>query len=102
MGCIVSVTGEAIQFPDQDNVKQPPFAVLYHSLKLWPVCGSGRVGAVNVVLDHSDAVFLRVGGAFANLAFDGLLPLVVGGIAGIDDGGHGDYLSFPEICKSLI
>ena len=27
------------------------------------------------------------------LAFDGFLPLVVGGIAGIDDSGHGGLLS---------
>ena len=87
-GTVIAVAGEAVQFPDQDHVEQLAFAVLDHLLELGPVVRLGRDGAVDVVPHHGDAVLLGIGGAFADLAFNGFFTLVVGGIAGVDDGGH--------------
>ena len=88
-GAVVAVASKAVQFPDQNDVKQLALAVLNHLLELGPVVCLGRNGAVDIVLDHRDTVLLGIGGALANLAFDGLFALVVGGISGVDNGGHG-------------
>ena len=85
---VVAVAGKAVQLPDQNDVKQLALAVLNHLLKLGAVVRFGRNRPVDIVLDHRDTVLLGIGGAFANLAFDGFLALIVGGIAGVDDGGY--------------
>lgn len=41
VGCVIPVPGEAVQFPDQDHIKQSPLAVLDHPLKLRTICGLG-------------------------------------------------------------
>ena len=94
VGRIIAVAGKAVEFPDQHDVKQPLFAVLDHLLEIRAVIGFGGKGAVNVVLDHGDTVFLGISRTFTNLAFDGFLTLVIAGIAGVDYGGHGRHLPF--------
>ena len=93
-GTVVAVPGKAVKFPDQHNVKQPLFAVLYHLLELRTIVSFSGKGAVDVVLDDGDAVLFRIGRAFTNLAFNGFFALVVAGIAGVDHGGHGGHLPF--------
>ena len=91
---VVTVPGKAIEFPNQNHVKQLLVAVLNHLLELRAVVRLGRNSTVNVVLDDSDAIFLSIGCAFTNLALDGFFTLVVRGIASIDHGGHGEHLHF--------
>ena len=93
-GTVVAVSGKAVKFPDQHNVKQLFVTVLYHLLELRAVVRLGRDGAINVVLDDGDAVLLGIGRAFPNLTFDGFLTLVVAGIAGVYHGSHGGHLHF--------
>ena len=88
-GAVVAVAGEAVQLPDQNDIKQLALAVLDHLLELGPVVRLGRDGAVDVVPHHGDAVLLGISGALADLAFDGFFALVVRGISGVDNGGHG-------------
>ena len=89
VGRIIAVSGKAVEFPDQHDVKQPFLAVLDHLLEVWAVVGFGRERTVDVVLDDRDTVLFGVGGAFPNLPFDGFLALVVAGIAGVNHSGHG-------------
>ena len=91
---IVTISGEAVKFPDQHDVKQPFFAVLDHLLEIRAVVSFGGKGTVNVVFDHSDAVLFGVGRTFTNLTFDGFFALIIAGIAGVNHGSHG--------CTSLL
>ena len=91
-GTVVAVSGKAVKFPDQNDIKQLLVAVLYHLLELRAVVRLGRDGTVNIVLDDGDAVLFRIGSAFPDLAFDGFFTLVVTGIAGVDHSGHGKHL----------
>ena len=86
---VVAISGKAVEFPDQNDIKQLLVAVLYHLLELRAVVRFGRDGTVNVVLDDGDAVFLSIRRAFTNLTLDGFFTLTVTGIAGVDHGGHG-------------
>ena len=70
VGRIIAVPGKAVKFPDQHNVKQPLLAVLDHLLEIRAVVGFCGKGAVNVVLDHGDAVLFGISRTFTNLAFD--------------------------------
>ena len=74
---IIAVSGKAVEFPDQHNVKQPFLAVLDHLLEVRAVVGFCGKGAVNVVLDHGNAVLFRISRAFPNLTFDGFFALVI-------------------------
>ena len=76
-GTVVAVSGKAVQFPDQHDIKQLFVAVFYHLLKLRAVVRFCRDGTVDVVLDDGDAVLLRIGSAFTNLAFNGFFALVI-------------------------
>ena len=87
--CIVTVAGKAVQFPDQDCVKDFPGTVLNHPLELGTVVGLGRVGPVDVGAHDGDTVALGVVFAVPQLAFNGGLALAVRGVAGVDDSGHG-------------
>ena len=91
---VVAISGKAVEFPDQNDIKQLLVAVLYHLLELRAVVRFGRDGTVNVVLDDGDAVFLSIRRAFTNLTLDGFFTLVVAGIAGVDHGSHGRHLHF--------
>ena len=76
-GTVVAIPGKAVQLPDQHNVKQLLVAVPYHLLELRAVVRFCRDGTVDVVLDDGDAVLLRIGSAFTNLAFNGFFALVI-------------------------
>ena len=76
-GTIITVSGKAVQFPDQHNVEQLLVTVLYHLLKFRAIVRLGRDSTVNVVLDDGDAVLFRIGCAFTNLAFNGFFALVI-------------------------
>ena len=91
---IVAVSGKAIKFPDQHDVKQLLIAVFYHLLELRTIVRLGRDGTVDVVLDDSDSVLFGIRRAFTDLTLDGFFTLVVTGIAGVNYGGHGKHLSF--------
>jgi hypothetical protein len=93
-GTVVAVSGKAVKFPDQHNVKQLFVTVLYHLLELRAVIRLSRDGTVDVVLDDGDAVLLSIRRAFTDLTLDGFFTLVVAGIAGVDHGGHGGHLHF--------
>ena len=87
-GAVVSVAGEPVQLPDEYHIEQALAAVLYHILKLRAVVRLGRKGPVDIVAQNGDAILLRKGGTLSNLALDTFFPLVVGGIAGIDNSFH--------------
>ena len=93
-GTVVAVSGKAVKFPDQHNVKQLFVTVLYHLLELRAVIRLSRDGTVDVVLDDGDAVLLSIRRAFTDLPLDGFFTLVITGIAGVDHGGHGGHLHF--------
>ena len=59
-GTVVAVSGKAVKFPDQHNVKQLFVTVLYHLLELRAVIRLSRDGTVDVVLDDGDAVLLSI------------------------------------------
>ncbi len=98
-GAVIAVSGKAVKFPDQHDVKQLLIAVFYHLLELRAVVCLGRDGTVNIVFDHSDAVLFGIGGAFTNLTFDRFFALVVAGIAGVDHSGHGKHLTLHIIIR---
>ena len=91
---VVAISGKAVEFPDQNDIKQLLVAVLDHLLELRAVVRLGRDGTVNVVLDHRNAILFGIGRTFTNLAFNGFFALVVAGIAGVDHGSHGGHLPF--------
>ena len=91
---VVAVPGKAVEFPDQNDVKQLLVAVFDHLSELRAIICFSRDGTINVVLDDGDVVFLGISRAFPDLAFDGFFALVVRGIASIDHGGHGGHLHF--------
>ena len=93
-GTVVAVSGKAVKFPDQNDIKQLLVAVFYHLLELRAVIGLGGDGTVDVVLDDGDVVLFGIGRAFTDLPLDGFFALVVAGIAGVDHGGHGGHLTY--------
>ena len=76
-GTVVAIPGKTVELPDQHDIEQLFVAVFYHLLELRAVVRLGRDGTVNVVLDDGDAVLLRIGSAFTNLAFNGFFALVI-------------------------
>ena len=84
MGAVIAVAGKAVQLPDHNHVKQPFGAVLNHPLEIRAVICLGRKGAVDILLDYHHSILFAVFHALPELAFNGLFPLVVGGVAGID------------------
>ena len=78
---IIAVAGKAVQFPNQDCVKDFPGTVLDHPLELGSVVGLGRVSPVDVSAHDGDTVALGVVFAVPQLAFNGGLALAVRGVA---------------------
>ena len=76
-GTIIAVSGKTVELPDQHDVEQLFVAVFYHLLELRAIVRFGRDGTVDIVLDDGDAVLLRIGSAFTNLAFNGFFALVI-------------------------
>ena len=92
-GTVVAIPGKAVKFPDQHDVKQLLIAVLDHLLEFGSIVRLGRDGTVDIVLDHGDAILLRIGRTFPDLTLDGFFTLVVTGIAGVYHGSHGRHLT---------
>ena len=87
-GAVVTVTGKTVELPDDDHIEQMLVAVLNHLLKCGTMVCPRGIGAVDVVLQNGDVVLLRESRTLADLSFDGFLTLVVGRIAGINNGFH--------------
>ena len=87
-GAVVTVAGKAVEFPDDDHIEQVLVAVLNHLLKRRAMVCPRGISAVDVVLQNRDVVLLRESHTLADLSFDGFLALVVGRIAGVDNGFH--------------
>ena len=83
-----TVAGKAVEFPDDDHVEQVFVAVFNHLLKRRAMVCPRGISAVDVVLQNGDVVLLRESRTLADLSFDGFLALVVGRIAGINNGFH--------------
>ena len=63
-------------------------AVFNHLLKRGAVVCPCGIGAVDIMFQNGEVVLLRESCTLADLSFDGFLTLVVGRIAGIDNGFH--------------
>ena len=87
-GAVVTVAGKTVELPDDNHIEQVLVAVLNHLLKRGTMVCPRGISAVDVVLQNRDVVLLRESRTLADLSFDGLLTLVVGRIAGIDNGFH--------------
>ena len=83
-----TVAGKTVELPDDDHIEQVLVAVLNHLLKRGTMVCSRGISAVDVVLQNGDVVLLRESRTLADLSFDGFLALVVGRIAGINNGFH--------------
>ena len=88
VGAVVAVTGEAVKFPDDDNIKEALGAVLNHALEVRAVVSLGRHSPVNVCPQDAYIVLLAVGRTFPQLALNTFLTLVVTGIPGVNHGFH--------------
>ena len=74
---IKTISGKAVKFPDENNIKQLLAAVFNHLLEFRAIVRFGRECTVNVVFDDRDTVLFRIGRAFPNLPFDGFFALVI-------------------------
>ena len=83
-----TVAGKTVELPDDDHIEQVLVAVLNHLLKRRAMVCPRGISAVDVVLQNRDVVLLRESRTLADLSFDGFLALVVGRIAGINNGFH--------------
>ena len=99
-GAVVTVAGEAVELPDDDHIEQVLVAVFNHFLKRGAMVCPCRIGAVDVMLQYGDVVLLRESCTLADLSFDGFLALVVGRIAGVNNGFHIYHLNYIE-CLSF-
>lgn len=85
-GAVIAVPGKAVQLPAYHKWPVPVGCVLEHLLELRPlVAGAGQV-PVGVDLHDSEIVLSGEQLAVGHLLLDGAVALVVGGIAGIDNG----------------
>ena len=80
------VPSEPVNFPD-DNYRELLFAAIgKHLLKFVPVVRPAAYSAVNVFVNDSVPPRVRVSSGGGKLPFNGLFPLLVGRIPGIDNG----------------
>ena len=101
-GAVIAVSGKAVKFPDQHDVKQLLVAVFDHLLELRAIICFSRDGTINVVLDDGDVVLFGIGRAFTNLTLNGFFALVVAGIAGVDHSGHSGHLTLYIIERKIV
>ena len=87
-GAVVAVAGKPVQLPDDNHIEQALAAVFNHVLKFRAVIGLGGKGTIYVVAQDGDAVLLSKGSTLSDLTFDTFFPLVVGGIAGVNNCFH--------------
>ena len=84
-GGVISVPGKAVDLPDDQIGPAPMGGIPQHSLKLGPLIRHAGERPVGIDLYHPEAQGAGIGLAVGHLLLDGHIPLVVGGIAGIDD-----------------
>ena len=70
----------------EDIVPVPFFAVGNHAFKIGPIVVGAGHGAVDISIENEDLVLFCIFFADMDLPFDGLLGLVFGRIAGVNDG----------------
>ena len=88
------VAPKAINFPDNDCLKLVLCCVLQHLLELFPVIIPARLRPVDILVNDGVAVFSSVLVGGGQLPLNGLLPLLVAGVSGVDNGVH---RSFPPV-----
>ena len=81
---VVSVPGETVEFPDDNAVELPFFAVVDHALKIRPLVRFAADRAVGVDTDDHEPAPLGIGTAIGYLIFNTALALVGAAIPGIN------------------
>ena len=85
-GTVIAIPGKAVQLPANHKRPAPVGGVLEHLLELRPlVAGAGQV-PVGVDLHDPEAVLSGKQLTVSHLLLNGAVALVVGGVAGIDNG----------------
>lgn len=82
---LLPVSGEAVEFPDEDHIKTIEVRIRDYSLELRAVVVGRRHCSVDVGVDDVDVVRSGEFLAFSNLALVRLFSLLVAGILGVDD-----------------
>ena len=85
---VVTIAGEAVELPDEDDVKELLCAILDHALEVRAVVRLGRKRPVYVCSNDLQIVILGILRAFPDLPFDALFPLCIGRIPGVNDCFH--------------
>ena len=115
-GDLFPVAPEAVNFPHDDNLKLPGRAILEHTLKFVSVVIPASLRPVNVFPDDCIPPGHCVGLSGGYLPLNGLLPLTVRRIPGVNHSdfpgsvrrvviylhGHAAYLSGAEILSDVI
>ena len=70
LGRVVPVSGESVEFPNDDNIEILLRTVLDHPLKFRAVIGLSRKCSVNVCTDNVNAVLFCKRHVFSNLSFN--------------------------------
>ena len=83
-GAVVSVTGETVEFPDDNAVELPFFTVVNHALKIWPLVRLAGDRTVGVDTDDHEPAMLGIGTAIGYLIFNTALALVSAAIPGVN------------------
>ena len=84
-GAVVSVTGETVEFPDDNAVELPFFTVVDHALKIWPLVCFTADRAIGIDTDDHEPAPLGIGTAIGYLIFNTALALVGAAIPGVDN-----------------
>ena len=83
-GAVVSVTGETVEFPDDNAVELPFFTVVDHALKIWPLVCFTADRAIGVHTDDHEPAPLGIGTTIGYLIFNTALALVSAAIPGVN------------------
>ena len=81
---VVSVTGETVEFPDNNAVELPFFTVVDHALKIWPLVCFAADRTVGIDTDDHEPAPLGIGTAIGYLIFNTALALVGAAIPGVN------------------
>ena len=79
-GTIIAIAAEAIQGIHDHSFKPALCAITQEPLELWALVCTARQRTVAVFADNDEIILLRVGIAFAKLAFNGFFALVAAGV----------------------
>ncbi len=77
MCTVIAVAGKAVEFPDNDHIKQTLGAIFDHLLKVRSIIGFRREGAINIMANHRDSISFTILRTFTDLTLDGFLALSV-------------------------